>query len=170
MISSEIRSILNSYTNHPKFGKLLSNALDGWKTTEPGYGVYGVKIKLIEDLIESEKTVENDNTENDNIENNYTKRQFKFVQYYSHYDCVCCLVGASLINKSPFSEDDDEPWNNIFINCQKIYDLSEVEVSDLICGFDDSYSSPNLDKSEAYNFAYSIGKIIFDARNKTTGP
>lgn len=63
---------LNSLTQHPKFGKLLLDAIENWKQIKPGRLDYGISSKLLDDGSDI-----------------FIGDKFK-----------CCLIGASLIGKT----------------------------------------------------------------------
>lgn len=85
MLTQEQKDKLESFTKHPKFGKLLVDAIITWEEINPAIDEYGVKVDF------SDKGL---------IVKDRTKG--------------CCLIGASVLNKISFDYSIDRTARKYF--------------------------------------------------------
>lgn len=130
---------LEEHISHPTYGPLLKKSISTWSTTDCRAGVFGLRIKK---------------------ENNID------IFTEDHIQCGCCLIGASLVEKEICNQ-------SVAICCALIYNLSAGEVFGLIRGFDDAFypshkgAAGQKSNNHAYNFAFSIGLIVFSREGET---
>ena len=126
MLTQDQKDKLEPLTLHPKFGKLLQEAMKTWETATPKQKTWGA-------------------TRFDDKYNLLDKWELR------KDSNECCLIGASMIEKSSTECDIVESVND----CFKLDDTAW----DLICGFD---SSDNLEFSnEAGKFGKQVADILF---------
>lgn len=125
MLNQSQKEKLRPFTLHLKFGKLLIEAMKVWETAIPYQGGYGIT------------------------------RWSNFVRYRfdDRNDNKCCLIGASLVNKSTSNCTMEDSVNEYF-------DIQYDETRALIHGFDEELNSVYGDY-EGYIFANQVAKIIF---------
>src|SRR5574338_959569 len=73
MITENQIEKLKPLTEHPRFGKLLLNAIENWKLVKPNIGAFGIRPI-------------------------YKKESDFFVWKEDNTNYGCCLIGSSLIN------------------------------------------------------------------------
>jgi len=106
MLTQEQKDKLSEFTNHPKFGKLLQNAILIWDLPKvnPTYSRFGITI---EDSVWKVKSLGKS----------------------------CCLLGASLVGKESVDSEINSMWT-ITKAAKDSYSILENEARDLIQGFD----------------------------------
>jgi hypothetical protein len=123
MLTPEQKSKLEPLTHHEKYGKLLIEAMKTWETTTPKQKTWGV-------------------TRFDDKYNLLDKWELR------KDSNECCLIGASMIEKSFTEYEIVESAND----CFKLDDTAW----DLICGFD------SFDDLEFSNEANKFGRQVAD--------
>ena len=131
MLTQSQKEKLHPFTLHSKFGKLLIEAMNVWETAIPYQGGYGITQYAFIKCIAKELT------------------HYQFEDDYKE----CCMIGASLVNKSTSNCTMEGSINEYF-------DLQHDETRALIHGFDEELNSLYND-SEGYIFANQVAKIIF---------
>jgi hypothetical protein len=135
MLTQSQKEKLRPFTLHPKFGKLLIEAMNVWETAIPYQGGYGITRWL--------------SVGHEQVFVATTKYRFD-----DRNDNKCCLIGACLVSKTVDEAMSMEGSVNEYFNLQ--YD----ETRALIHGFDEELNSIHSD-SEGYVFANQVAKIIF---------
>lgn len=137
---------LKSLTTHSRFGKLLINAIEQWSKEDVNIttGSYGITIVSLEISAET-------NTEAGS-ENNSLRKEYDF----AHEDKRCCLIGASLIGKSPgiLCDIESSLYDNYFVNAREFYYL--------YCGFDSDLDQEEelRENIEAFKFGRDVKKAL----------
>lgn len=130
---------LKPLCNHPRYGKLLSDAIEIWKekNVSPALHTYGITVDII----------------------------YSCFKYMNSDAPSCCLIGATMCNRNIHQEIDYSVSDELVIQtkCSQVYNLSLQEIEDLVAGFDNEPFSFNRNcfDSEAYNFAVDVRKIVY---------
>ncbi len=111
---------------HPRFGKLLIDAIDTWEVTNPAKGDFGIIESPLNDLWILD----------------------------SRSSKTCCLIGASLLNKTAYAGGFSNTAANYF-------SLPFEEIGNIIAGFDNGSISYGR-FPESYEFGKSVSNIVFD--------
>ncbi len=135
MLTQSQKEKLRPFTLHPKFGKLLIEAMNVWETAIPYQRGYGITSWS---FLGHEQTF-------------VATAKYRFDD---RNDNKCCLIGACLVGKAVDESMSMEGSVNEYFNLQ--YD----ETRALIHGFDEVLNSVYGD-SEGYIFANQVAKIIF---------
>lgn len=135
MLTQFQKEKLRPFTLHPKFGKLLIDAINVWETAIPNQGRYGITRWL------------------------FLGHEQSFVaaakyRFDDRNDNKCCLIGACLVNKAVDESISMEGSVNEYFN------IKHDEMRALIHGFDEELNS-TYGNSEGYDFANQVAKIIF---------
>lgn len=153
---------LESLTIHPRFGKLLTNAMEQWSKEDVNIttGSYGITIvsSEISTKANAETGMETDTeltrkltTETD-TEVNSLEKEYSF----AHEDKRCCLIGASLIGKTPgiLCDIESSLYDNYFVNAREFYYL--------YCGFDSDLDQEEelRENIEAFKFGRDVKKAL----------
>lgn len=130
MLTESQRKNLIPLILHPRFGKMLQNSVIQWEKEDvnPQTGTYGLTI------------VQTDNGE---------------IYDFEHKNKSCCLIGASLVGKTPNSIGDFETslYDNYFISRSEYYNL--------YLGFDSDPNEPEKD-SESFRFGRRVRIALGD--------
>lgn len=134
MLTEIQKSKLEPLTHHPKYGKLLIDAMKTWDFTTPSQNTIGItrweSDRFTDDVIPVYK--------------------WKIDEGYNN---CCCLVGAFLLGK----DSHHDVWDSISIS----FNISRSNVRQLIDGFDGVINSVDSNH-EGYQFAKSVSQCLFE--------
>lgn len=134
MLTEEQKIKLEPLTHHPKYGKLLIDAMKTWDFTTPSQNTIGIT------------RWESDRFSDDVIP------LYKWKIDESYNNC-CCLVGASLLGK--------DSHHNLKVSILISFDISRSDVKQLIDGFDGVIDFVDSNH-EGYKFAKLVSQCLFE--------
>lgn len=146
MLTQEQLKRLYPLCDHPRFGKILDDAIQIWKKekVQPKREIFGIEFKNKFFELDEEIKLIND-------------------VYY------CCLLGAAMIGKENKLLDNKNIVNRnveFYKKCAEYYNLTELEIVHIINGFDnpEDFIKPDEFYNDAEKFGNDVYLAIWDEK------